>query len=311
MKEVTPVGNSPAKEVMRRYFQDAWGNGDVSILEDLVSDRVTVHSQYEHVEVLPPPGAQACRDEVALYRAAFPDLAVAIRDQVAEGDLVMTRWEASGTHQGELLGVAPTGRRVRIASLFFARLAGGRIAETRNSVDILSLHQQLGLTGGELPYTESTRDGAWPAHPGSQPAGRPDDPARELVRQLFDAGYRSGDRERLAALLHPDYRSHENLAEPVSGGPALVLGRIARLREAAPGARAELNAVVCDGDRAAYCWTLHGAAPSGRPFSVMGSSTARISGGRIAETWHCYDALPFLHAVGATPPAEGTLQLIG
>jgi hypothetical protein len=44
---------------------------------------------------------------------------------------------------------------------------------------------------------------------------------------------------------------------------------------------------------------------------VMGSSTARISGGRIAETWHCYDALPFLHAVGATPPAEGTLQLIG
>jgi steroid delta-isomerase-like uncharacterized protein len=306
------AGAAAAKHVMRRYFEDAWGRGDTSVLGELVAPTVTVHSQYEHVQVLPPPGPQACSDEVRLYRAAIPDLRVTVLDQVAERDLVMTRWEAQGTHLGPLLGVPATGRPVRLASLYFVRLdAQGRIAETRNSWDGLALHQQLGLTGTDaLPYAPSPRDGAWPATEAD--AAAPDAPAAGVVRRLFATVYETGSPQHPVGLVHDDHRTHENLAEPVLGGPGLVMERLAALRQEVPDARLRLDTVIGEGaERAAYCWTLTGTAPTGRPFSVMGGSISELRGGLLARTWHCYDALPFLQAADRTPHARGVLGLIG
>ncbi|MFI5976159.1 ester cyclase [Streptomyces sp. NPDC051452] len=302
-------GVAEAKRVLRRYFEEAWGQGDTSVLDELIAPVVTVHSQYEHVKVLPPPGPQACRDEVLLYRAAFPDLQVEVVEQVAERDLVMTRWELHGTHLGELLGIAATGRPVRLTSHYFARLDQEvRIAETRNSWDALGLHQQLWLSDPHtLPYAVSTRDGAWPA----RPADTAEVPAARLLEELFTDVYGGRAPERAADLVHPGYRSSENLAAPASGGPDLLTGRLVALRQTVPDARCRLDVVIGEGGtRAACCWTLTGTAASGRTFSVMGSTLAEVREGRLARTWHCYDALPFLHATG-THPTGATLRLLG
>ncbi|MFG2639180.1 ester cyclase [Streptomyces sp. NPDC048362] len=182
-------------------------------------------------------------------------------EQVAERDLVMTRWELHGTHLGELLGIAATGRPVRLTSHYFARLdQEGRIAETRNSWDALGLHQQLRLSDPHtLPYAVSTRDGAWPARPAGtaeDPANTADtaeDPAARLLEELFTDVYGGRAPERAADLVHPGYVSSENLAAPASGGPDLLTGRLVALRQTVPDARRRLDVVIGEGGTRAAC----------------------------------------------------------
>ena len=79
-----------------------------------------------------------------MYRNAFPDVQMHVEDQVAEGDMVVTRWIASGTHQGEVMGIAPTGNRVTMAGTNIERVVNGKIEETWDNYDALGMMQQIG-----------------------------------------------------------------------------------------------------------------------------------------------------------------------
>lgn len=70
---------------------------------------------------------------------------MAVEDQIAEGDIVVTRWTARGSHQGEYLGVLPTGRQVTIHGVDIDRIAGGRIVESWDLFDQWGLMGQLGV----------------------------------------------------------------------------------------------------------------------------------------------------------------------
>jgi predicted ester cyclase len=89
-------------------------------------------------EVLPP-------QFITANRAAFPDLRLTIEDQIAEGDKVVTRFTARGTHRGKLPGIAPTGKQVTTTAIIINRYTGGKIAESWINGDILGLLQQLGV----------------------------------------------------------------------------------------------------------------------------------------------------------------------
>ena len=80
----------------------------------------------------------------SMYRNAFPDNRYSVEDQVAEGDMVVTRWIASGTHQGEIMGIAPTGNRVTYAGTSVERIVDGKIEETWDNYDALGMMQQIG-----------------------------------------------------------------------------------------------------------------------------------------------------------------------
>ncbi len=86
-------------------------------------------------------GAEEAR--LAGLLAAFPDLQATVEAAVAEGDLVAVRWTATGTHRGEHLGVAATGRRVTMAGMAFYRVACGQIAEAWSLRDTEDLRRQL------------------------------------------------------------------------------------------------------------------------------------------------------------------------
>jgi predicted ester cyclase len=81
-------------------------------------------------------------------RRAFPDLHVAVEDLVAEGDRLVSRNVVTGTHQGEYMGLSPTGRSVAYDEIFILRFVNGRIAETWGVVDVLSQMRQLGAIPG-------------------------------------------------------------------------------------------------------------------------------------------------------------------
>jgi predicted ester cyclase len=76
---------------------------------------------------------------------AFPDGRLTMEDQVTEGDKVVVRWSFTGTHKGELMGIAPTGKRIAMTGMSIMRLVGGKIVEAWEEWDNLGMMQQLGV----------------------------------------------------------------------------------------------------------------------------------------------------------------------
>lgn len=91
------------------------------------------------------PGLEGLKEVLRGMRAAFPDLVFSIVEQVSEGDKVASRFEWTGTHQGDFLGVPATGRPVRVWGIVIDRLVAGRIKDTRIIMDIFGLMIQLGV----------------------------------------------------------------------------------------------------------------------------------------------------------------------
>jgi steroid delta-isomerase-like uncharacterized protein len=105
----------------------------------------------------PPPirteasGRAGVKEYSATFRAAIDDFRHVVEEQIAEGDRVVSRITASGTHTGELLGIPPTGRRVRMAGVAIHRIASGKLVEHWAQIDLLGLLQQLGAVPVLLP----------------------------------------------------------------------------------------------------------------------------------------------------------------
>jgi steroid delta-isomerase-like uncharacterized protein len=89
-------------------------------------------------------GAQALKQVWTTLLRAYPDLHVTVQDLFGEEDRVVARNTVTGTHRGEYLGIAPTGRSVTYDEMFIVRFAEGRIVETWGVVDLLSQLRQLG-----------------------------------------------------------------------------------------------------------------------------------------------------------------------
>jgi predicted ester cyclase len=96
-----------------------------------------------------PRGPEGCKQVARAFREAFPDFRLTVEDTVAEADLVMCRFRQTGTHEGELFGIAPTGRSVDFGEHAICQIAGGQIVATWFQTDMLALMSQLGV--GEEP----------------------------------------------------------------------------------------------------------------------------------------------------------------
>jgi predicted ester cyclase len=95
-------------------------------------------------ELFVPDQAEAAKQEAADFRRGFPDVISTIEDLRAEGDKVVARWRSQATHQGDYLGIAPTGKEVEFTGISFYRIEAGRIAESWNEEDELGLMRQIG-----------------------------------------------------------------------------------------------------------------------------------------------------------------------
>ena len=91
------------------------------------------------------PGLEGLKDILRAMRTGFPDIVFSIQEQIAEGDKVASRFEWTGTHNGEFLGIPATGRPVRVWGIVIDRLEDGRIKDTRIIMDTLGLMGQLGV----------------------------------------------------------------------------------------------------------------------------------------------------------------------
>ncbi|MGH2921728.1 MAG: ester cyclase, partial [Gaiellaceae bacterium] len=93
----------------------------------------------------PLRGPDGFKENISAYRAAFSDARITVDDQIAEGDKVATRWTGRGTHDGDLMDIAPTGKQVEISGLTLSRLANGKVIEEYTNWDTFGMMQQLGV----------------------------------------------------------------------------------------------------------------------------------------------------------------------
>ena len=131
-----------SKATMRRYFLDAFEQGNIDLLDELLAP-----DYVNHTPATPdlPTGPEGVKGVVTMFRSAMPDLRVLIEDMIAEGDKVATRYTLEGTHEGELFGVPPTGQRLSIESITVERVSDGKIREHWRVTDELGMMQQLGV----------------------------------------------------------------------------------------------------------------------------------------------------------------------
>ncbi|MCW1912090.1 ester cyclase [Luteolibacter sp. GHJ8] len=130
-------------------------NADIvrECIEDVINrrnlDSAAKYFWEDVVELVPfpgqGPGVEGVKDVVRGMIAAFPDMLWTIEEQISEGDKVLTRFEWTGTHQGEFLGVPATGQPVRVWGMIIDRLEGGRIKDTRMLMDAMGMMIQLGV----------------------------------------------------------------------------------------------------------------------------------------------------------------------
>jgi len=129
------------KAVARAVF-DVFNGADPAELDDVVAPDAVDHDPYNPFR---EEGREGLKKVISMYREAFPDLEFTIEDQIAEGDKVVTRWVGGGTHQGELMGVAPTGKTSTVTGIGIDRIDNGQVVEAWGNWDALGMFQQLGL----------------------------------------------------------------------------------------------------------------------------------------------------------------------
>ena len=131
------------KEKARRMMEEAFGGGKLEVVDEVLDpDFVCYDPNSESGEVR---GADTMKQEIGWFRSAVPDLTYTVEDQVAEGDEVVTRWKATGTHKGEFFGVAPTGKRIEMSGIQIDRFdEHGKMVEEWPEYDLLGAMKQMG-----------------------------------------------------------------------------------------------------------------------------------------------------------------------
>jgi steroid delta-isomerase-like uncharacterized protein len=131
------------KQIARRVAEEGFAKGNVAVLDELLAEDIVNNDPSVPPEI--PPGREGIKVLAQGYAVAFPDMDFKVEDQIAEGDKVVTRWSAKGTHQGELLGIPATGKQTIATGITIDRIEGGKIIETWTHWDNLGLLQQLGV----------------------------------------------------------------------------------------------------------------------------------------------------------------------
>jgi steroid delta-isomerase-like uncharacterized protein len=130
-------------EANKALARRAWeGVDNPDILDEVYAPDVVWHEPDREIR-----GLEQAKQFINTYKTAFPDLSFTVEDVIAtDGDKVVTRVTARGTHQGETKEFGPpTGRQVELKGITISRIAGGKIVEDWDSYDNLSVLQQLGL----------------------------------------------------------------------------------------------------------------------------------------------------------------------
>jgi steroid delta-isomerase-like uncharacterized protein len=130
------------KALVHRLYEE-WNKGKeaaMAAIEELYAPAYVWHS----TGVFPDMDLAGMKQMTPAFFTAFPDLHYTLEDLIAEGDKVAARFTLRGTHQGDFLGMPPTGKQVSVTGIEIDRIEDDKVVESWANSDALGLMQQLG-----------------------------------------------------------------------------------------------------------------------------------------------------------------------
>jgi predicted ester cyclase len=140
------------KALMLRYFEEAYNRRNVSIADEIHHPEFIEHPNSVHAAGA--VGSTEVKRFLSDLLSAMPDLRFEVQDQIAERDLVVTRWRLSGTMKGSLFGFPPTGKSGTITGININRIRDGKAIEAWIELDMLGAMHQFGI----IPSSEQSTD---------------------------------------------------------------------------------------------------------------------------------------------------------
>ena len=129
------------KEVMRRFISEVMEKKNPAAVDEFIAA--------DYIEHSPIPGfaegVEGMKQMMGMFFGAFPDLHMQVEDVIAEGDKVVMRLKTEGTHQGEFMGIAATGKQVSFEEIHMMRIANGKMVEHWGIEDNMTMMQQMGI----------------------------------------------------------------------------------------------------------------------------------------------------------------------
>lgn len=122
-------------------LQEVWTKGDLALIDELVTE-----DYVEYDPALPEPirGRDALKETIGTFRDGAPDLTKSVDETYVDGETVIVTYTATGTHEGEIMGVPPTGRSIEAEGVFVYRVEDDKLAEGTDMWDAFGLLQQIG-----------------------------------------------------------------------------------------------------------------------------------------------------------------------
>ena len=139
------------ERIARRVPEDIATEGNLDLVPEVFAADAVEHGPFGQEA----RGHDEIREFLEGYRAAFPDFSATVEDVVSEGDTVAMRVTLRGTHEGELMGMEPTGESFEVGNMVFTRIEDGKIAERWLQPDTLGMLEQLGIVSP--PMRQSTQ----------------------------------------------------------------------------------------------------------------------------------------------------------
>jgi len=139
------------KALSRRLIEEVWNKGNFEVIDELYDPSFKTEDP-----MLGTLDLNGFRELVKGYRTAFPDLKLEIISLVSEGNFIATRWRATGTHRGPLMGMEATGKKAVTTGLDLAEVRNGKVISDFTVFDSLTLLRQLGLETG-VPAPEVSK----------------------------------------------------------------------------------------------------------------------------------------------------------
>ena len=130
------------KQIVQRALDELWNKGNLAAADELYAASYIGHNP---ASPQPLQGAQGIQQFVGMFRTAFSNIQTIVEDQMAEGDKVVTRWQTSAVHTGDLMGIPASGKPGVVTGISINQVVAGRIVAEWTNWDQLGMLQQIGV----------------------------------------------------------------------------------------------------------------------------------------------------------------------
>jgi steroid delta-isomerase-like uncharacterized protein len=291
------VNSERLKDIVRQEIEEVWNKENFTIADEIISLDYIRHEATEDIIAL-----ENYKQFVARFHNAFPDANFKIDDMICEGIKVTVRYTFSGTHKGEYCGIPSTGNKVKATGISISHIYKGKIKETWNYLDKLSILVQLGwwippkhwilaYTWGELEkLKESTsidlEKNKTITRRGLEELWNKGDIS--LVDDIYDTNFVNHE------VTHRQYKDLESYKQYVTAIHSVMSDFCVNIED-----------IVAEGDEVAARWIVSGTErETGNYYSWGGITIFRLSGGKIVEAWWSRDALGITQQMGIAPKLE-------